>query len=234
MTWRSALLYSMLFHAIVLWAWSGWGASAQVTAPSALAVMLQGAAATERVRQALVKTEAQPLAPRKLSQSAPAPVAMTQAMKSNAALKKAEPASAIAPAPVIKTTSATSTVVANVADVESKSAALAANTAHAVEAQAKIVPAQYRAAHLQNPKPEMPYLSKVKGESGTVGLWVKVGVKGEPLAVKIEKSSGFTRLDNAAYQTVLEKWRFVPAKQGDTAIESEVVFSVPFRFVDNE
>ena len=92
----------------------------------------------------------------------------------------------------------------------------------------KITPAQYRAAYLQNPKPEMPYLSKMKGETGRVGLRVKVGIHGEPLAVYIEQSSGFARLDAAAYQTVLEKWRFVPAKIGDTPIEGEVAFGIPF------
>jgi protein TonB len=91
-----------------------------------------------------------------------------------------------------------------------------------------VTPPQYRAAYLQNPKPEMPYLSKVKGESGRVGLRVKVGIHGEPLLVRIEQSSGFSRLDNAAYQTVLEKWRFVPAKMGDTPIEGEVAFGIPF------
>lgn len=237
MTWRSALLCSLLFHAVAVWAWTGWGLRTNelVTAPSVLAVMLHPAAATQRAPQPVDKAKAKSIVAHKLPQSAP--IAMTQALKSNSlsAVNKTKPASAIAPALMLKTVAvAANAAQISAAKVESTSSGASAGTAVMSEAHAegKITPAQYRAAHLQNPKPEMPYLSKVKGESGTVGLWVKVGVKGEPLAVKVEKSSGFTRLDNAAVQTVLEKWRFVPAKQGDTPIESEVIFNIPFKFED--
>jgi protein TonB len=42
-----------------------------------------------------------------------------------------------------------------------------------------------------------------------------VGADGKPLEVSIAKSSGFSRLDEIARETVLRSWRFVPARQGD-------------------
>lgn len=102
------------------------------------------------------------------------------------------------------------------------------------QAEAVYTPPQYRAAHLKNPKIEMPFISRRKNESGVVRLWVKVSAKGEPLQVRIEKSSGFSRLDDTAYQAVKNTWRFDPAKRGDTPIESEVAFNIPFVLIDAE
>jgi protein TonB len=102
------------------------------------------------------------------------------------------------------------------------------------QAEAKITPAQYRPAYLQNPEPVMPLISRKNNESGVVGLRVKVSEKGEPLWVKVDKSSGFPRLDQVASKTVKDSWRFVPAKRGDTPIESEVAFNIPFVLKDAE
>ena len=88
--------------------------------------------------------------------------------------------------------------------------------------------ARFDAAYLQNPKPNYPALSRRLGEEGKVLLKVRVGSDGRPLAVELEKSSNFERLDNAARQ-VVQSWRFVPAKRGDEAIEATVVVPIIFR-----
>lgn len=229
MSWRSALLCSVFLHALLLWGWAGWGLRqpAAVIEPSAVLVMLQptGAAlAPPPAAKAQPKFIAQPksITPRQAAAPA-APKLVAQMQKSDTLAANAEPISA--PAPVAKAAAIANTAQAGATGGEST----VAKAVSSAEARTETVtPAQYRAAYLQNPKPEMPYLSKVKGETGRVGLRVKVGIHGEPLSVRIEQSSGFSRLDNAAYQTVLEKWRFVPAKMGDTPIEGEVAFGIPF------
>lgn len=88
--------------------------------------------------------------------------------------------------------------------------------------------ARYDAAYLQNPKPSYPALSRRLGEEGKVLLKVRVGSDGRPLAVDLEKSSDFERLDNAARQ-VVQHWRFVPARRGDEAVEASVIVPIVFR-----
>ena len=62
-------------------------------------------------------------------------------------------------------------------------------------------------------------------------LKVRVTAEGTAAAVELEKSSGFDRLDTAARETVA-RWRFVPAKRGDEAIESAVIVPIIFRLDD--
>jgi protein TonB len=47
------------------------------------------------------------------------------------------------------------------------------------------------------------------------------------MSVEVKQSSGFIRLDDAA-RSAVERWRFVPAKQGGEAIEAWVL--VPLHF----
>lgn len=53
-------------------------------------------------------------------------------------------------------------------------------------------------AYKRQPKPVYPAFSKRAGETGKVTLRVLIGKNGQPLEVKIQKSSGFPRLDDAA------------------------------------
>jgi protein TonB len=90
-----------------------------------------------------------------------------------------------------------------------------------------IVAARFDADYLQNPKPVYPPMSRRQGEEGKVVLRVRVSAQGASLAVEIKQSSGFSRLDEAA-RAAVEKWRFVPARQGSEAVESLVL--VPLNF----
>lgn len=98
----------------------------------------------------------------------------------------------------------------------------------AAEAAPTISAARFDAAYLQNPKPVYPPISRRLGEEGKVMLRVRVNADGHPAKVDLEKSSNFERLDEAARQTVA-RWRFVPAKRGDEAIETSVIVPIVFR-----
>ena len=91
-----------------------------------------------------------------------------------------------------------------------------------------VVAPRFDAAYLSNPTPEYPRLSRRMGEEGRVMLRVHVGADGKPLEVTIAKSSGFTRLDEIARDTVLRSWRFVPARQGDQAVAGTVRVPIDF------
>jgi protein TonB len=69
--------------------------------------------------------------------------------------------------------------------------------------------------------------SRRQGEEGEVQLRVRVGSDGTALEVEIRQSSGYARLDAAARDAVL-RWRFVPAKRGDEAVESWVGVPIVF------
>jgi protein TonB len=89
----------------------------------------------------------------------------------------------------------------------------------------------FNAAYLHNPAPVYPSSSRRLGEEGRVLLRVKVTALGQPVAVDLEKSSKFERLDEAARQAVA-RWRFVPAKRGDEAVEGSVIVPIVFRLDD--
>lgn len=87
---------------------------------------------------------------------------------------------------------------------------------------------RFDAAYLDNPRPNYPPLSRRLGEEGKVLLKVKVSPDGLPATVHLEKSSNFERLDEAARQAVT-RWRFIPAKRGDEAVEASVIVPLVFR-----
>lgn len=98
-----------------------------------------------------------------------------------------------------------------------------------VEARPVIeTPPRHDVAYLQNPAPDYPVLSRRRREEGTVYLQVWVSESGNPDKIQIARSSGFTRLDEAARQTVMQ-WRFVPARRGNNEIDAEVTVPIVFR-----
>lgn len=90
-----------------------------------------------------------------------------------------------------------------------------------------VTPASASAAYLKNPAPEYPSLAMRRGWEGTVLLRVHVLASGKPGEIQIQKSSGRAQLDDAALAAV-KRWSFVPAKQGDVALDGWV--SVPIDF----
>ncbi len=90
-----------------------------------------------------------------------------------------------------------------------------------------VVAARFDADYLHNPKPAYPALSRRLNEAGRVVLKVRVSAQGTTLDVAISKSSGFARLDAAAVDAVT-RWRFVPARRGDDAVDSSVIVPITF------
>lgn len=94
-------------------------------------------------------------------------------------------------------------------------------------APAPIVPPRFDADYLDNPAPPYPNLSRRLGEHGRVLLRVFVSPDGAAMQVEIRESSGYERLDKAARDTV-QRWRFVPAKQGDHGVSAWVLVPISF------
>jgi len=99
--------------------------------------------------------------------------------------------------------------------------------APAPEAPAPVTPPRTDAAHLNNPAPQYPALSRRLGEQGRVMLDVYILPDGSVGEIKLNRSSGFPRLDNAALQAV-KTWKYVPAKRGDKPIPFWYVQPVSF------
>jgi TonB family protein len=80
---------------------------------------------------------------------------------------------------------------------------------------------------LNNPKPPYPLISRRLNEEGKVVLNVCVSLSGLVENLKLEKTSGYQRLDDIAIQTV-KKWKFVPAKNQDRDINACYLLPVQF------
>lgn len=91
-----------------------------------------------------------------------------------------------------------------------------------------VVQARFDADYLKNPAPPYPPLSRRTGEEGKVILRVSVSAQGTADNVEIKTSSGSQRLDDSAQKTV-RNWKFIPAKRGDTAVQSWVLVPIIFK-----
>jgi len=81
-------------------------------------------------------------------------------------------------------------------------------------------------------QPEYPPASRRAGEAGTVTLQVFVLESGRAGEVKVAKSSGFEKLDEAAVKEVQRNWRFVPGKEDGKPVAMWHTFAVTFRLTD--
>lgn len=97
----------------------------------------------------------------------------------------------------------------------------------AAPAPAQISAPRFDADYLDNPAPAYPPLSRRMGEHGRVLLRVHVTPDGNAAQIEIRESSGFERLDKAARDTV-QRWRFVPARQGDRGVAAWVLVPISF------
>ena len=81
-------------------------------------------------------------------------------------------------------------------------------------------------------QPEYPPTARRLGQEGTVVLLIYVQADGKVSDVKIQKSSGFDKLDEAALREAKRSWRFIPAKEGNTPVAEWGQFAVTFRLTD--
>ena len=89
-----------------------------------------------------------------------------------------------------------------------------------------------RVAYGSNPLPPYPRVARNLGIEGVVLLDIVVTPDGRARDVRVLESSGYAPLDDSAVTTVRQRWRFIPARRGDTAIESRVRVPIRFRLED--
>ena len=104
---------------------------------------------------------------------------------------------------------------------------LASTKGHTPVDGAQRTAARFDADYLDNPRPAYPTFSQRLREQGRVLLKVRVTRSGVADRVTIARSSGYPRLDDSALATV-RHWRFIPARQGDQALDSWVLVPVNF------
>lgn len=92
---------------------------------------------------------------------------------------------------------------------------------------ASITLPRFNAAYLNNPAPIYPPVARRMGEQGRVVLHVRVRADGTPVEVTIDRSSGSSRLDQAAIEAV-RHWRFIPARRGEAPVEAPVLVPISF------
>jgi len=90
-----------------------------------------------------------------------------------------------------------------------------------------IEPPSFGAAYLNNPAPAYPMLARRMGEQGKVLLKVLVSEDGKAATVQVDRSSGHSKLDEAAVEAV-KKWSFVPAKRSNKPMSAYVLVPISF------
>jgi protein TonB len=81
-------------------------------------------------------------------------------------------------------------------------------------------------------QPEYPPSSRRAGEAGTVILEVYVNANGRAEDVRVKKSSGFPKLDDAAIREVKRSWRLVPGTEDGKPVPMWGQFAVTFKLTD--
>ena len=77
-------------------------------------------------------------------------------------------------------------------------------------------------------QPRYPPAARRQGAQGTTVLRVFVAVDGRVAEVSVERTAGHVELDEAAAEAV-RRWRFEPARSGDTPVAMWVLLPVEFR-----
>ena len=81
-------------------------------------------------------------------------------------------------------------------------------------------------------QPPYPPTSRRLGEEGTVQLLLYVQPNGRVSEAKVQRSSGFPRLDESAVNEAKRAWRFVPNTQGGTAVAGWCTIAIRFKLTE--
>ena len=84
------------------------------------------------------------------------------------------------------------------------------------------------ADYLNNPYPNYPKLSLKRKEVGTVWLTLTVTAEGFAKDVRVKETSGYVRLDKAAFEAV-KRWRFSPARRFGQPVDAEYELPIHFK-----
>jgi protein TonB len=94
--------------------------------------------------------------------------------------------------------------------------------------QSFVPPGPVALAVAVGPAPSYPGREARMGITGRVMLRVEVDADGHPTSVTIEHSSGNSVLDRVARETVLKKWRFVPAQRNGVNVAATGLVPIDF------
>jgi len=81
-------------------------------------------------------------------------------------------------------------------------------------------------------KPEYPASSRRAGEAGTVVLELYILPNGRVGEARVQKSSGFPRLDEAAVREAKRSWRFIPGTENGEPVAMWHATKVTFNLTD--
>jgi TonB family protein len=90
-----------------------------------------------------------------------------------------------------------------------------------------------QARYSETPRPVYPESARNEGREGRVLLRVLVDDHGRSKQVEINNSSGSEALDRAAAEAI-KRWRFIPARYGDKAVETWIRIPIDFRLADSK
>jgi protein TonB len=82
-------------------------------------------------------------------------------------------------------------------------------------------------------QPEYPPTARRLGQEGTVTLLIYVLEDGRVGDVKVEKSSGFPKLDEAAASHAKRSWKFIAGQEGNKPVASWGRFAVTFKLLED-
>lgn len=155
-------------------------------------------------------------------------VPSTQVASSIVKTDSASPLSAVASNNNVATPGSQTTITAPTSSHNANNTFTKQSTGATPNPVVKIEKPDAFAAHLQNPKPIYPKRSRELGEQGVVVLSIWVDIDGQPSQVRLVKTSGFARLDDAAIRQVSEHWRFVPGQKNGQKEAMELIQRIPF------
>ncbi len=218
------MLMIIVSHAALIWLAVVRLHPEQITLPQPLPVIM-----AQMLPQAASETPMPEPAPQPVIKPAPQPKLvpkpvkpfMPQTLESERALstpKPVEPAAEAAPSTTPPVLPAPATSAAPVA---SQSPAAPVVTA-------PLTPPRFNAAYLNNPPPVYPPMLRRAGEEGRVVLRVFVTPHGLAGEVRVLNPSSSPQFDEAALAAV-RKWRFVPARRGDTPVAEWVQVPIEFK-----
>lgn len=100
-------------------------------------------------------------------------------------------------------------------------------TPQVAPAPAPIAGGDLSSSMIHAPPPRYPHESRRKREQGTVVLTVLLSTDGSVSEVRIARSSGYVRLDEATRDAV-RKWRWSPMLRAGVAVEVRGTVEIPF------
>ena len=183
--------------------------AAEILIPVEVLSQLVDAPAQTQPAKPLPPAPPKPTKPTKPTPAPPTPV-------KQAAPTQVQPLAVAAPAATATVQAAPAPVPAPLTPAKPAAPIQAANLPAAPAAAAVVQQPSRNADYLQNPKPAYPSLSARLGETGRTVYKVWIGVDGKPQRAELVSSSGFPRLDKAAYDTVMA-WRYVPGMRNGVA-----------------